>query len=184
MDNVHKYNICTNVPSSLTFRSYLVIYCTWYVVCFDNFSPCVILCGDFWLVQAFGKNNMWLSDNSNPWAILISVFRVVHIQHYVRHCFNQTVYLRWLNIVTIYVRDYRYGNVDEEWIFNHIYTSLGTTSNYSATANFYSSQITTAPTKPLASLLSSSAVPWQRLVTVEILQLLLSQPLMQNSTPI
>jgi hypothetical protein len=26
MDNVQKHNICTNVPSSQTFRSYLLLY--------------------------------------------------------------------------------------------------------------------------------------------------------------
>jgi hypothetical protein len=43
------------------------------------------------------------------------------------------------------------------------YTRLGTTSTYSATANLRKSQITAAA-KPFSSLLSSRAVPWQRLL--------------------
>jgi hypothetical protein len=43
--------------------------------------------------------------------------------------------------------------MDGVWIggldlLTHLYTPLGTTSNYSATANLHNSQITTAPTKP------------------------------------
>jgi hypothetical protein len=61
------------------------------------------------------------------------------------------------------------------WLVNgftdHLYTRLGITSNYSATANLQNSQTTTAPGKAFSSLLSSPAVPWQRLLTVEILQL-------------
>jgi hypothetical protein len=41
-----------------------------------------------------------------------------------------------------------------EWIcWSLVYTPLGTTSNYSATANLQNSQITTAPAKPFPSLL-------------------------------
>jgi hypothetical protein len=40
-----------------------------------------------------------------------------------------------------------YGLVNE--FIDHLYTSLGTTSNYSATANLHYSQITTALAKPL-----------------------------------
>jgi hypothetical protein len=54
---------------------------------------------------------------------------------------------------------------------DHLHTHLGTTSSYSAIANHHNSQITTAPAKPFP------AVPWQRLVTVDILQLLRSSPL-------
>jgi hypothetical protein len=36
---------------------------------------------------------------------------------------------------------------------DHLLTSLGTTSNYSATANLHKSQITTAPAKLLPSVL-------------------------------
>jgi hypothetical protein len=36
---------------------------------------------------------------------------------------------------------------------DHLYTRLITTSNYSTTADFHSSQITTAPAKPFSSLL-------------------------------
>jgi hypothetical protein len=54
---------------------------------------------------------------------------------------------------------------------DHFNTRLGTTSNYSATANLHNSQITTAPAKIFQAAVSSLAVPWKRLVTVEILQL-------------
>jgi hypothetical protein len=54
---------------------------------------------------------------------------------------------------------------------DHLHTALETTSNISVSANLNTSQITTAPAKPFSSLLSSSAVPWQRLLRVEILQL-------------
>jgi hypothetical protein len=40
---------------------------------------------------------------------------------------------------------------------DHLYTQLGTTSNYSAIANLHTSQITTAKFFQLAA---SSAVPW------------------------
>jgi hypothetical protein len=36
----------------------------------------------------------------------------------------------------------------ENGFIDHLYTPLGTTSNYSATANFHNSQTTTAPAKP------------------------------------
>jgi hypothetical protein len=36
---------------------------------------------------------------------------------------------------------------------DHVYTSLGTTNNYSDIANLHTLQITTAPTKPFSSLL-------------------------------
>jgi hypothetical protein len=49
-------------------------------------------------------------------------------------------------------------------------TSRGTTSNYSTTADLHTSQFTTAPNKPFPSAVST-AVSWQRLLTVEILQL-------------
>jgi hypothetical protein len=51
----------------------------------------------------------------------------------------------------------------------HLYTQLGTTSSYSTITNLRNSQITTTPTVS-SSLLSSPAIPWQRLLTVEILQ--------------
>jgi hypothetical protein len=53
-----------------------------------------------------------------------------------------------------------------EWI-DHLYTRLGSTSNYSATANPHNS-----PQHPLSLFqpaVSSLAVPWQRLLTVEFL---------------
>jgi hypothetical protein len=43
---------------------------------------------------------------------------------------------------------------------DHLYATLGTTSNYSANANLHNSQITTAPTKPsFQPAVSSTAVP-------------------------
>jgi hypothetical protein len=36
---------------------------------------------------------------------------------------------------------------------DYLHTPLGTTANYSATANLHNSQITTAPAKPFSSLL-------------------------------
>jgi hypothetical protein len=54
---------------------------------------------------------------------------------------------------------------------DHLYSRLGNTSNYSATANLHNSHITIAPAKPFQPAVSSSAIPWQRLLTVEILQL-------------
>jgi hypothetical protein len=53
----------------------------------------------------------------------------------------------------------------------YTYTRLGTKSNYSATANLHNSQITTAYAKLFQPALSLPAVPWQQLLTVEILQL-------------
>jgi hypothetical protein len=54
---------------------------------------------------------------------------------------------------------------------DHLYTQLGTTSNYSATADPHNSEITTAPAMLFEPAVSSPAIPWQRLLTVEILQL-------------
>jgi hypothetical protein len=48
---------------------------------------------------------------------------------------------------------------------HHLCIPLRTTSNYSANANFHTSQITTELAKTFPD------VPWQRLLTVEILQL-------------
>jgi hypothetical protein len=66
------------------------------------------------------------------------------------------------------VCDYRRGL--DWWINCCPHTALGTTStsNYSAIANLHIVQITTRPL--LHSAVSSTAVSWQRLVTVEILQ--------------
>jgi hypothetical protein len=57
--------------------------------------------------------------------------------------------------------------MDGVWIgfIDHLYTPLGTTSNYSATANLHTLQITAARAK---SSLSSVDVSWQRLLTTEI----------------
>jgi hypothetical protein len=54
---------------------------------------------------------------------------------------------------------------------DYLCTPLGTTSNYSHIANLLNLQITRVPTNPFSSMLSSPAVPWQLLLTVEILQL-------------
>jgi hypothetical protein len=51
---------------------------------------------------------------------------------------------------------------------DHLYSELQV--NYSAIINLHTLQITTAPAKHFSSLLSSSAVRWQRLLTVESLQ--------------
>jgi hypothetical protein len=50
-------------------------------------------------------------------------------------------------------------------------TPPGTTSNYSATANFRNSQFNTAFANLFQPAVPSPAVPWQRFLTVEILQL-------------
>jgi hypothetical protein len=63
---------------------------------------------------------------------------------------------------------------DEVWIgewIDHLYTWFVSTRNYSTTADLHNSQITTAPIKPFSSLVSSPAVLWQQLLTVEVLQL-------------
>jgi hypothetical protein len=59
---------------------------------------------------------------------------------------------------------------------NHLYTPLGTKSNYSAIANLHTLQITTAPVKPFFSLLCHSEDSSASRPKVH-----LSQPPMQNS---
>jgi hypothetical protein len=54
-------------------------------------------------------------------------------------------------------------------LVDHLYTKLETASNYCAAANLLNSQITAAPVKLFQPAISSPAVPWQRLLTVEIL---------------
>jgi hypothetical protein len=55
---------------------------------------------------------------------------------------------------------------------DHLYTRLGTTSNYGAIANLHNSQITIGPVKPFSSLLClHQPFPGKRLLTLEILQL-------------
>jgi hypothetical protein len=56
-------------------------------------------------------------------------------------------------------------------LIDPLYTPFGTTGNCNAVANFHSSQITEAPSKPFQSAVPSPAVPQQRLLSVEILQL-------------
>jgi hypothetical protein len=61
------------------------------------------------------------------------------------------------------------------WVWIGFWTywpSLWSISNYSATAGLHNLQITTSTTNLFQPALSSPAVPWQRLLTVEILQLL------------
>jgi hypothetical protein len=55
-----------------------------------------------------------------------------------------------------------YGVWIGERFIGHLYKRLGTTINYSTTANLHNSQITTAPGKPFQPAVSSPAVPWQR----------------------
>jgi hypothetical protein len=70
---------------------------------------------------------------------------------------------------------------------DHLYTWLRTTSNYRATANFHSSQITTAPAKPFPAFCVFTSRP---LLTASntgdssasSAQVLSSQPTIQNST--
>jgi hypothetical protein len=72
------------------------------------------------------------------------------------------------------------------WFIDHLYTPLGTTSNYSATVDLQNSQITTAPAKPF---LACCAVINLSLVTASKSKdssasrvwVLLSQPHAQNS---
>jgi hypothetical protein len=54
---------------------------------------------------------------------------------------------------------------------DHLYTQLGTTSNYIATANLHASQIITKHTKSFAACCVVTSRSWQLLLTVEILQL-------------
>jgi hypothetical protein len=81
---------------------------------------------------------------------------------------------------TVYVTcmsDYRRG-------LDLLTTRLVTTRNYSAIANLHTSQISTAQANSFQSALSSPVVTWQRLLSVESLQLLrsLSCPLAFNCT--
>jgi hypothetical protein len=66
--------------------------------------------------------------------------------------------------------DFRRGFELDIRFTDHLYTRIVSTSNYSATANLHSSQITTATAESFPAHMSSSAVPWQRFLTVEILQ--------------
>jgi hypothetical protein len=60
---------------------------------------------------------------------------------------------------------------------DHLYTSLGTTSIYSAIANLHTLQITTAQAKFLQPGVAPAAVLWQQFITEEIFQLPLSDSL-------
>jgi hypothetical protein len=56
--------------------------------------------------------------------------------------------------------DYRRGFGLDVGFTDHLYTRLGTTSNYSATANLHNSQITTALSEFFQLAVSSPDVPW------------------------
>jgi hypothetical protein len=78
--------------------------------------------------------------------------------------------------------------VDGVWIgfIDHMYTPLRTTSNYSDTANFHSSQIITAPNKPFSSLLCLTSCSLTMASnsgdsSASHAQVLLLQPRVQNS---
>jgi hypothetical protein len=77
---------------------------------------------------------------------------------------QSTEYTPLVSILSYVVTLMRFGLVNG--VVDHLYYS-----NYSATANLHNSQITTAAAKPFSSLLSSPAISWQQLLTVEILQL-------------
>jgi hypothetical protein len=66
------------------------------------------------------------------------------------------------------VRDYRRGM---DWIIGFVgtlYTPLGTTDNYSSTANLRTLQFTAADTNVLSLLQSPLSVSWQRILTQEL----------------
>jgi hypothetical protein len=81
-----------------------------------------------------------------------------------------------------------YETIDEvwtgDWIYWHTCHTTWTASNYSAVTDLHNSQVTTASAKPFSSLLSSTAVPQQRLLTVEILQLPALTSLLSSEYPI
>jgi hypothetical protein len=89
--------------------------------------------------------------------------------------FLNHVYLRvytYINIVTISGCDCKRGLGWWIGFINHLYTQSGTTSNYSAIAYLHTLQITTAHAKSFFQpAVSSTAVPWQRYLKMEILQL-------------
>jgi hypothetical protein len=69
------------------------------------------------------------------------------------------------------VCDYRWGMECITTFIEHLYTQLVTTSNYNAIADLHTLQITTAHAKYFPACCALPAVPWQRLLTPEILQL-------------
>jgi hypothetical protein len=62
------------------------------------------------------------------------------------------------------------GDALDVGFIDHLYTPLVTTGNYSAIANLHALQIATAPATLFQPAASSTAVPQQRLLTVEIVQ--------------
>jgi hypothetical protein len=79
--------------------------------------------------------------------------------------------------------DYRRGTGLVNVFIDHLYIRHVSTGNYSATDSLHNSQITTAPAtfffQPAVSL---PAVPWQRFLTVEILQLHELRPSLHSFT--
>jgi hypothetical protein len=78
------------------------------------------------------------------------------------------------------------GVCTSEWIYWRLHTPLGTTSNYSAIANFHALQITTAPSKPFPACcvltsLSLATASNSEGSSASRAQVLLSQPPVHNS---
>jgi hypothetical protein len=84
------------------------------------------------------------------------------------HRLSRLIYINIIAYLELWLQT-GYGLVNE--FTDHLHTRLGITRNYSASINFHNSQITTVPSKFLQPAMSSSAIPWQRLLTMEILQL-------------
>jgi hypothetical protein len=67
---------------------------------------------------------------------------------------------------------------------DHLYTRLWTTSNYSPIAYLHTLQITTAPAKPFPTCCAFMSNSWQRLLTVEILQLPALRSFLSSEYPV
>jgi hypothetical protein len=66
----------------------------------------------------------------------------------------------------------------------HLYARLLSRSNYSAIANLHNLQITATPGNLLQPAVSLPAVPWQRILTVEILQFHALTSLLSGEYPV
>jgi hypothetical protein len=77
----------------------------------------------------------------------------------------------WENAIGTCMCDYRRGFELDIGFIDHLYTRLGTTSNYNAIADFHTWQIITSHAMFFQPAASSPGVPWQRFVTLDILQL-------------